>query len=131
MTERPLDQRGGRSLPFAGGCFVALGLVLMAFGGLFALAVGLVAVFATRAIPWEQRWLIPPALLFVVIMGGGLLRIDRAAALGARPPPGWVSARARWQAGVTATSLGSRIGPGTPRARTRSRLGAEAWASLS
>jgi len=74
-TERPLDQRGARSLPFGGGCAVALGVLLIAFGGLFALAVGLVAVFATRAIPWEQRWLIPGALLFVVLMGGGLLRI--------------------------------------------------------
>jgi hypothetical protein len=72
-TERPLDDRGARSLPFGGGCAVAFGLVLIGFGVVFALAVGLVAVFGD--IPRDQRWLIPPALLFVVILGGGLLRI--------------------------------------------------------
>ena len=71
-TEKPLDDRGARSLPFGGGCTVALGLVLIGFGVVVALAVGLAAVFG--GIPRDQRWLIPPTLLFVVIMGAGLLR---------------------------------------------------------
>ena len=72
--ERPLAGRGARSLPFGGGCAMALGIVLMAFAAVFAAALGAVLALAPGQLR-EQRWLVPPALLFVGLLGAGLLYV--------------------------------------------------------
>src|SRR5512147_1811545 len=71
-TERRLEDREGRSLPIGGGCAVLAGGVIAGFAGLFALALAALAVFG-GTIPRDQRVLIPPALLFVIIGGVGLM----------------------------------------------------------
>ena len=70
--EQPLVDRSARSLPFGGGCAVALGAVLLAMGAMFG--AGLVLLFVLNPEAREQKWLMPPAVLFLCLVGAGLVR---------------------------------------------------------
>ena len=93
--EKPLPDRAARSLPFGGGCAVALGAFLVAFGLMFVLAFG--AVVLTGGFPSSARpqlWSGGGAFLFVIGLGVGLAlhgvgdwrRAARAKDLAARHP---------------------------------------------
>lgn len=96
-VEQKLAGRGARSLPFGGGCAVALGLLLLAMGAVFTAAVGILITASSAASTDDARhvrWLGPPAVLFLVLLGAGLLatgvrdkrRQARAARLAALHP---------------------------------------------
>jgi hypothetical protein len=73
-TETPLENHGPRSLPFGPGFAIALGSLITGFGLVFVLGVSLVALFAPKGLPRDHRWLIPPALVFMILIGAGLIR---------------------------------------------------------
>ncbi len=75
-TEKPLEGRSARSLPLGGGYAVLMGGVIATLAGLFAAAIAAVLVFGGR-IPRDQRIMVPPALLFVFIIGLGLMWTGR------------------------------------------------------
>ncbi|HET6897610.1 MAG TPA: hypothetical protein VFK70_04655, partial [Vicinamibacteria bacterium] len=77
-SEVRLENHGALAVPFGGTGAIALGALLAGFGLLFAFAVTLVALLAPHGLPREQSWLIPPALLFMVLIGLGLVRTGRA-----------------------------------------------------
>jgi hypothetical protein len=75
-VEKRLKDRGARSLPFGGGCAIALGAVFLGLGLMFAVAVGVLLVAvpeASREDLRNLRWLGPPTVLFVCVVGAGLL----------------------------------------------------------
>lgn len=74
-----LPGRGARSLPFGSGFAIVLGALITCGGLVFALGVGLVVLFAPDGLPRDQRWLIPPALVFMILIGLGLIRSGLAA----------------------------------------------------
>jgi len=74
-----LPGRGARSLPFGSGFAIVLGALITGGGLVFALGVGLVVLFAPDGLPRDQRWLIPPALVFMILIGLGLIRSGLAA----------------------------------------------------
>ena len=81
VAEQRLENHGARALPFGGTAAIALGTLVAGFGLLSAFAVSLVALLAPHGLPREQRWLIPPALFFMILIGLGLVRsglADRA-----------------------------------------------------
>ena len=80
-TEKRLENHGALSLPLGATGAIALGVLLAGFGLLSGFAVSLVALLAPHGLPREQRWLIPPTLLFMILIGLGLIRsglADRA-----------------------------------------------------
>ena len=93
-AETPLPDRGPKSMPFGGTFAIILGALMAGFGFAAAVAVSLVALFAPKGLPRDQRWLIPPALAFLVIIGAGLIgtgiadhrRAARGRELAARHP---------------------------------------------
>ena len=75
-VEKRLKERGARSLPFGGGCAIALGGIFLGLGLTFAAAVAVLLVMvpeASREDLRNLRWLGPPTVLFVCIVGAGLL----------------------------------------------------------
>ena len=93
-SETPLETHGPRSLPFGPGFAIAFGALLTGSGLALAFAVSLVALFAPKGLPRDHRWLIPPALAFLILIGLGLVRSGlmdrrraaRGAELAARHP---------------------------------------------
>jgi hypothetical protein len=75
-TEKAPEGHAARSLPFGGGCAVLLGGVFAALAGLFAAAIAAVLVLGGE-IPRDQRILVPPVILFVFIIGLGLMWTGR------------------------------------------------------
>jgi hypothetical protein len=71
-TEKALEDHTARSLPFGGGYAVLMGGVIATLAGLFAAAIAAVLVFGGK-IPGDQTIMVPPALLFVFIIGLGLM----------------------------------------------------------
>jgi len=104
IGETPLADRGPRSMPFGGGFYIVLGALMAGFALSAGFAVSLVALFAAGGLPREQRWLIPPALLFMILVGIGLVRagladrrrVARAEDLAARHPDQPWLADAHW-----------------------------------
>jgi hypothetical protein len=94
-AEKPLKQRGARSLPFGGGCSVLLGVFFIAFGLVFVWALG-AAGLSSRFFSndRDQLAILAGGLLFMIGLGVGLARsgvLDwgraaRAKALRARHP---------------------------------------------
>jgi hypothetical protein len=95
-TEKPLQNRAARSLPFSAGCSVLVGLMLVALGGLFVLGFWAAGAMSGRfaTVDRDQFWMFPCVVLFVIGVGVGLARsglLDwrraaRAKALHARHP---------------------------------------------
>jgi hypothetical protein len=77
-AETPLEGRGPRSLPFGSGFAIALGSLITGFGFVFGFGVSTVALLAPKGLPREQRWLIPPVLAFMILIGLGLIRAGLA-----------------------------------------------------
>ena len=77
-SEKRLENHGALAQPFGGTGAIVLGILVAGFGLSCAVAVSLVALLAPHGLPREQRWLIPPALLFMVLIGIGLVRSGRA-----------------------------------------------------
>src|ERR1044071_3091879 len=104
IGETPLADRGPRSMPVGGGFYIVLGALMVGFGLSAGFAVSLVALFTAGGLPREQRWLIPPALLFMILVGIGLVRagladrrrVARAEDLAARHPDQPWLADAHW-----------------------------------
>jgi hypothetical protein len=69
----PIARRAARSLPFGGGCAVLLGAVIAAFACVFGIGLVAVLVFAERGLPRDQKILAPPTILFVFLLGCGLI----------------------------------------------------------
>jgi hypothetical protein len=69
----PLAPRAARSLPFGGGCAVLLGAVLAALASAFGIGLVAVLVIAGQALPRDQKILAPPTILFVFLLGCGLI----------------------------------------------------------
>ncbi len=77
MAETLLEGRAARSLPFGGGCAVLLGGVFAALAVVFILAFGLAFLVAGRELPREALFMGPPGILFVLIVGVGLIWTGR------------------------------------------------------
>jgi hypothetical protein len=73
-TAQEATGRSARSLPFGGGCAMIVGGLMLGLGLVFAAGFGLVAALADRDLG-EHKWLVPPAILFLVLIGGGLVRV--------------------------------------------------------
>ena len=61
-----------RSLPFGGGCAIAIGGVLLGLAAMFGVGVAILIVLRPDA---EQVWMVPPAVLFLFLVGAGLVRL--------------------------------------------------------
>ena len=77
-AETPLNYHAPRSLPFGSGFAIAFGSLLTGFGLVLVFGVSLVALFAPKGLPRDQRWLIPPALAFLILIGLALIRAGLA-----------------------------------------------------
>ena len=73
-AETPLESHGPRSLPFGPGFAIAFGALVTGFGFVLGFGVSMVALFAPKGLPRDQRWLIPPTLVFMILVGMGLIR---------------------------------------------------------
>ena len=79
-AETPLNDHAPRSLPFGPGFAIAFGSLITGGGLALAGAVSLVALLAPKGLPRDHRWLIPPALAFLILIGLALIRsgvVDR------------------------------------------------------
>ena len=68
-AETPLESHGARSLPFGPGFAIAAGALITGFGFVSRLRREPGGAVRPQGLPRDQRWLIPPTLVFMILVG--------------------------------------------------------------